>query len=185
MTQEKVSKADPAVGQAAGTPMQVHFILRPATPGDTAAVLRLVRGLAEYERLLHEVTATEADMHDALFGSVPRTHAILAEVAGTPVGLALFYYTFNTFKAGTNIFLEDLFVEPAHRGAGIGLALMRGLAQRAVAENCRRIEWRVLKWNQPAIDFYQRLGAETVEAWHTRQLGGDALAALAKGISGG
>ncbi len=165
--------------------MPVDLILRPAAPSDTAAVLRLVRGLAEYERLLHEATATQADMHDALFGSVPRTHALLAERGGTPVGLALFYYTFNTFKARTNIFLEDLFVEPSYRRAGIGLALIRGLARRAVAENCGRIEWRVLNWNQPAIDFYQRLGAEPVDAWHTRQLGSNALAALAKGISDG
>jgi GNAT superfamily N-acetyltransferase len=159
--------------------------LRPATPTDVSEVLRLVRGLAEYEHLLHEATATEPDLHDALFGPRPRIQAILAEVDGKPVGLALFYYTFNTFKARPSIFLEDLFVDPLHRGAGIGLALMRHLARRAVAENCRRIEWRVLNWNQPSINFYQRIGAEPIDDWHTRQLGGDALVALAKGISHG
>jgi GNAT superfamily N-acetyltransferase len=159
--------------------------LRPATSADIPDILRLIRGLAEYERLLHEVTATEAELRDTLFGPLPRAHAILADVDGEPVGLALFYYTLNTFKLRPNIFLEDLFVDPAHRGAGIGLALMRYLAQRAVAENCGRIEWRVLNWNQPSIDFYQRLGAEPIENWHTKQLHGDALVALAKGIPHG
>jgi GNAT superfamily N-acetyltransferase len=159
--------------------------LRPAVPDDVAEILRLVRGLAEYERLLHEVTATEAELHEALFGSVPRAHAVLAEVDGAAVGLALFYYTLNTFKLRLNIFLEDLFVDPTHRGSGIGLALMRHLAHRAVAEGCGRIEWRVLNWNEPSIEFYRRLGAEPVNNWHTKQLSGDALAALAKGFSHG
>ncbi len=92
--------------------------LHPAAPADVPEVLRLIRGLAAYERLLHEATVTEADLHVALFGPLPRIHAILAEVDGSPVGLALFYYTFNTFKARPNIFLEDLFVDPAHRGSG-------------------------------------------------------------------
>jgi GNAT superfamily N-acetyltransferase len=160
-------------------------ILRPATPPDVPQVMCLIRGLAEYERMLREATATEADYYEALFGPLPRAHAILADVDGQAVGLALFYYTFNTFKARTNIFLEDLFVDPAHRGTGIGLALMRALAQRAIDENCGGIEWRVLNWNQPAIDFYQRLGAKPIDAWHTRQLGGDALVSLAKGSSHG
>jgi GNAT superfamily N-acetyltransferase len=161
------------------------YTLRPARPADTPAILRLIRALAEYERLSHAVTATEADLHDTLFGAVPRAQVVLAEVNGDPVGLALFYYTFSTFKTRMNIFLEDLFVEPAHRGTGIGLALMRHLAQRAIAENCRRIEWRVLNWNQPSIDFYQRLGAKPIDDWHTRQLGGNALVALAEGTSHG
>jgi GNAT superfamily N-acetyltransferase len=155
--------------------------LRLATPADVREVLRLMRGLADYERLANEVTATEVDLHQAMFGPTPRIHAILAEVEGAPVGFALFYYTFNTFRARTNIFLEDLFVEHAHRGAGIGIALMQYLAQRAVAEKCGRIEWRVLNWNQSAIEFYQRLGAEPIGDWHTRQLGGDALVSLSKG----
>src|SRR3954471_2556879 len=156
------------------------FTLRPATPSDLPEIVRLLRALAEYEHLLHETTVTEHDLREPLFGPLPRAHAILAETDGTPVGLALFFYTFSTFKARSNIFLEDLFVEPAYRGAGIGLALMRHIAQRAVAENCARLEWRVLNWNQPSIDFYRRIGAETMEDWHTRQLG-DALVALAEG----
>jgi GNAT superfamily N-acetyltransferase len=160
-------------------------LLRPAAAADVPDILRLVRGLAEYERLLHEVTATEAELDNALFGSAPRGHAVIAEVDSVAVGLALFYYTLNTFKLRPNIFLEDLFVDPKYRGSGIGLALMRHLAQRAVAEGCGRIEWRVLNWNQPAIDFYERLGAEPIEAWHTKQLRGRALVALAKGLSDG
>jgi GNAT superfamily N-acetyltransferase len=160
-------------------------LLRPAAAADVSEILRLVRGLAEYERLLHEVTATEAELHEALFGSVPRAYAVIAEMDGTAVGLALFYYTLNTFKLRPNIFLEDLFVDPKYRGSGIGLALMRHLAQRAVAEGCGRIEWRVLNWNQPSIEFYRRLGAEPIDSWHTKQLGGDALVALAKGLSHG
>ena len=165
--------------------MTSNMILRPVTPTDVPEVLRLIRALAAYERLLHEVTASEADLREALFGPLPRVHAILAESDGHTVGLALFYFSFSTFKARPNVFLEDLFVDPAFRGAGIGLALMRHIAQRALAENCRRIEWRVLNWNQPAIDFYQRIGAEPIDGWHTRQLGGDALVALAKGTSHG
>jgi GNAT superfamily N-acetyltransferase len=165
--------------------MTPSFTIRPATPTDVPHVLRLVRALAEYERMLHEVTATEAELHEALFGALPRAHAVLAEVGGEPVGLALFYYTLNTFKLRPNIFLEDLFVDPAHRGTGIGLALIRDLAQRAVAEDCGRIEWRVLNWNQPSIDFYRRLGAQPIRDWHTLLLGGAALASLAEGTSHG
>jgi GNAT superfamily N-acetyltransferase len=163
--------------------MPSNIIIRPAVPTDTPAILRLIRGLAAYEHL--NATATESELHAALFAAQPRARAILAEAGGAPAGLALFYFTFSTFRARSNIFLEDLFVEPAHRGTGIGLALMRHLARRAVTENCDRIEWRVLNWNQPSIDFYQRLGAQPVNDWHTRQLGGDALVSLAKGLSHG
>ena len=165
------------------------FTLRDAAPADVPDVLRLVRGLAEYEHLLHEVAMTEADLHGALFGPQPRAYALLAHVEKQAVGLveeqavglALWYYTFSTFRGRSDIFLEDLFVEPAHRGHGIGLALLRQLARRAVAEQCRRIEWRVLNWNAPSIAFYESLGATRMEDWHVRRLGGEALAALAKG----
>jgi GNAT superfamily N-acetyltransferase len=165
--------------------MTVPPAIRAARPGDVPAVLRLIQGLAEYERMLPEVTATEAELHEALFGPLPRAHAVLAEVDGDPVGLALFYYTLNTFKLRPNIFLEDLFVDPAHRGSGLGLALMRHLARRAVTEGCGRIEWRVLNWNQPSIDFYRRIGSKPNDDWHTLQLGGGALVALAEGNSHG
>lgn len=135
--------------------------------------------------MLHEVTATEATLRETLFGPLPRAHAALAEIGGDAVGLALFYYTLNTFKSLSNIFLEDLFVVPEHRGTGIGLGLMRYLARLAVTENCGRIEWRVLNWNKPAIDFYHRLGAEPIKYWHTLLLRGDGLVALAEGKSHG
>lgn len=159
--------------------------VRNATTADVTDILRLVRALADYERMLHEVTATEVELREALFGAMPRAHAILAEVDNEPIGLALFYYTLNTFKLQPNIFLEDLFVDPAHRGSGIGLALMRHLARRAVDENCGRLEWRVLNWNQPSIDFYRRLGAHPIEDWHTLLLAGPALASLAEGTPHG
>ncbi len=161
--------------------MTERAILRPASVADLPGIVRLIRALAEYEHLLHETTVTEDDLREPLFGPLPRAHAILAETGGRTVGIALFYYTFSTFKARSNIFLEDLFVEPAYRGGGIGLALMRHVARLAVAENCARMEWRVLNWNQPSIDFYQRIGAEMMQDWHVRQLGGEALVALAEG----
>ena len=163
-----------------------NIVLRDAAPTDIPDVLRLVRGLAEYERLLHEAVATEAAFEASMFGPVPRAYAILADVPGRrAVGMALWYYTFSTFTGRPDLFLEDLFVEPEHRGTGIGLALLRNLAQRAVAEDCRRIEWRVLNWNEPSIKFYERLGAVPMQDWHVRQLGGAALRALAEGTSHG
>jgi GNAT superfamily N-acetyltransferase len=165
--------------------MTPRFTLRPAVAADLPDIVRLIRALAEYEHLLHETTVTVDELRDVLFGPLPRCHAIVAESGDETVGMALIYYTFSTFKARSNIFIEDLYVEPAHRGAGIGLALMRHIARRAVAEGCARVEWRVLNWNQPSIDFYQRMGAETMQDWHTRQLGGDALVALAEGNSHG
>jgi len=161
------------------------FILRDATPVDVPDVLRLIRGLADYERLLHEVVMTASELHTALFALPPLAYAQLAEADGKAVGLALWYHTFSTFRGGPDIFLEDLFVEPEYRGRGIGLALLRYLAQRAVAEKCRRIEWRVLNWNAPSIAFYESLGATRMEDWHVRRLEGGALAALAQGASDG
>lgn len=155
------------------------FTLRAAAPTDAAAVFALVHALAGYERLAHEVTATEAHFARALSGPTPRAHAALAEAGGDAVGLALWYYTFSTFAGGPDLFLEDLFVAPSHRGLGIGLALFRHLARTAQAEGCRRMEWRVLDWNQPAIDFYRRLGAAPMQDWTVMRLERDALAALA------
>ena len=159
-------------------------IYRTATPADVPDVLRLVRGLAEYEQELDRFTATEAALHRVLFESGPRAYAILAEIPDQPpVGLALFYHTINTFMATTALFLEDLFVEPPHRGTGIGRGLMRAVAVRTVADGCGWMEWRVLNWNQSAIDFYEKMGARRMEKWHVRQLHGVALTALATGDS--
>ncbi len=162
------------------------FTLRDATATDVPHIRRLTRDLADYEKLLHEAVATEGDFLAAMFGPTPRAYAILAGPPGEPpVGLALWYYTFSTFTGRPDIFLEDLFVALSHRGTGMGLALLRHLAQRAVAENCRRVEWRVLDWNQPSIDFYHNLGATKMQDWHVRQLGGAALRALAEGTHHG
>jgi GNAT superfamily N-acetyltransferase len=153
--------------------------LRPAVAADVPDIVRLVRALAAYEKLLHEVTSTEADFQVRLFGPSPVVHAVLAEAEGGAVGMALYYYTFSTFTGRCDLFLEDLFVMPTYRGHGIGLALFRHLAGIATAERCRRIEWRVLNWNQPAIDFYRRIGAKPMTEWSVQRLEGAALAALA------
>jgi GNAT superfamily N-acetyltransferase len=157
----------------------VTYSLRRAVAEDVGDIVRLVRGLAEYEKLLHEVESTEADFRERLFGACPVAHAVLAEVDGAAVGMAIYYYTFSTFTGRCDLFLEDLFVMPEHRGDGIGLALFRHLAGIARDERCRRIEWRVLNWNQPAIDFYRRIGAQPMTGWSVQRLEGAALAALA------
>jgi GNAT superfamily N-acetyltransferase len=155
------------------------FKLRAAAPIDIPDILRLVRGLAEYERLLDRMTATEADFAHALFGPRPLAEAMLVEVDGRAVGLAIWYYLFSTFTAQPMLYLEDIFVEPAHRGQGIGLALFRRLAQIARARNCLSMEWSVLNWNQPAIDFYRRIGARPVTDWTLQRLDAKGIAALA------
>lgn len=156
---------------------------RPAQPADLPDIRRLVRGLAAYERMLDRCTATEDELSALLFGPQAVCKALL--IGEPAAGLAIYYYTISTFSGRRGIFLEDLFVEPEHRGSGMGLALLRRLAEIAEAESCFGIEWRVLEWNQPAIDFYQRIGAMRMTEWHVRQLQGDALKALAKGNSHG
>ena len=156
--------------------------LRSATRADLADIVRLVRGLAEYERLAHEFTATETEFDALLFGPGRVAEAILAGIPGQPpAGIALFYRTVNTFKGRAGLFLEDLFVEPAHRGTGMGKALLRRLARIAVERGHTIIEWRVLNWNEPSIRFYEALGATKMTGWHVRQLRGPALAVLAEG----
>lgn len=157
-----------------------RLTLRPAEPGDIPEVRRLVRGLAEYEKLIHLATATEADFARVLFGPRPLAHAVLAEVEDRAVGVALWYFTLSTFTCRPYLFIEDVFVEPAFRKNGIGHALFRHLAGVAVDENCGGMEWRVLNWNAPALAFYRRIGAKPVTDWTTQQLRDDALAALAK-----
>ena len=155
--------------------------VRDATRADIALILGFIRGLAEYERLLHEVTANEADIEAALFTPQPRAFCDIAEQDGAPVGFALWFYNFSTFEGRCGIYLEDLFVVPEARGTGGGLALMRRLARRCRDEDLRRLEWQVLDWNEPTIAFYDRLGATAKSEWITRSLSGEALAALAAG----
>jgi GNAT superfamily N-acetyltransferase len=155
--------------------------IRDATRADTALILGFIRGLAEYEKLLHEVTASEADIEAALFPAHPRAFCDIAEADGAPIGFAFWFYNFSTFEGDFGIYLEDLFVVPEARGTGAGLALMRRLAQRCRDEGLKRLEWAVLDWNEPTIQFYDRLGATAKTEWITRQLAGAALAALAEG----
>jgi GNAT superfamily N-acetyltransferase len=152
---------------------------RDAKPGDEALVAHFVRRLAEYEKLEHLAVGTPADFARALFGDKPHAHAMIVEKSGEPVGFALWHYNFSTFQARPGIFLEDIFIEPEHRGGGIGKAVFRHLAARAVAEGCTRLNWQVLNWNAPSIAFYRGLGARPLDDWTTMRLEGDTLAALA------
>jgi GNAT superfamily N-acetyltransferase len=153
--------------------------LRPAAPADCALVLALIRELAEYERLSHEVDATEELLGGALFGPTPRAFCDIAEWSGEPAGFAFWFYSFSTFRGRYGIYLEDLFVRPQHRGRGLGKALLRNLAQRCFEEDLPRLEWGVLDWNEPSIAFYRALGAEPIEGWTRNRLSGEALARLA------
>jgi GNAT superfamily N-acetyltransferase len=155
------------------------FILRDAIPGDAATILRLVRALADYEQLLHEVEAGEEHLRAALFDQPPRAHAILAEAGGMAVGFGLWYYTFSTFTGRSDLYVEDVYVEPGHRGRGIGRAIFRDLARRALAAGCSRMHWSVLDWNGPAIAFYRSIGAKLLDDWTGQRLSGTALAVLA------
>jgi len=152
--------------------------IRAALPGDEALVLSFIRELAEYEKLLDCVVATKESVHEALFGPSPRVFCDIAEDNGEPAGFALWFYNYSTFLARHGIYLEDLFVRPRFRSKGIGKALLANLAARAVRENCGRLEWAVLDWNKPSIDFYESLGARAVEGWTVYRLAGDALKKL-------
>lgn len=154
--------------------------MRPATPADAATIYGFIRDLAEYEKLLHEVIATEADIARDLFGPAPRAFCDIAEVGGEPVGFALWFYNYSTFAGRHGIYLEDLFVKPQARGQGAGKALLANLARRCVAEGLARLEWSVLDWNAPSIAFYDSLEAAAMDEWTVRRLTGEALARLAK-----
>lgn len=155
-------------------------LIRPATPADLPLILRFIRGLATYEKLLPEVAATEAKLGATLFGPRPAAECLLAFVDGnTPAGFAIFFTNYSTFLAQPGLYLEDLFVEPGLRGRGIGKALLLHLAGLANERGCGRMEWSVLDWNQPAIDFYESLGAERKPEWTTCRLSGAALARYA------
>lgn len=158
------------------------IVIRRARPGDEALVLEFVRKLAAYEKLEAEVEATEALLHEALFGEVPRVYCDFAEVDGTAVGFALWFYNFSTFKGRHGIYLEDLFVEPAFQGHGIGKTMLRHLAKRCVDEGLGRFEWWVLDWNKPSIAFYKSLGSVPMDEWTVFRVTGEALQALADGL---
>ncbi|MEJ0045131.1 MAG: GxxExxY protein [Rhodospirillales bacterium] len=168
------------VGRAAPPDPRLSFVLRDATPGDAPIIAGLVKALAEYEELAHEANATADDFHAALFGTPPRAYAMLAEIDDKPVGFALWFYNFSTFLGRQGLYVEDVYVDPDHRGLGIGRALFAALAARAVAEQCGRMEWWVLDWNEPARRFYRALGAEPMSEWTVQRLSGASLEALAQ-----
>jgi GNAT superfamily N-acetyltransferase len=154
--------------------------IRAAGPADILLILGFIRGLAEYEKLSHEVEATEERLRSSLFppGGTPAAECVLAFSGGTPAGFALFFPTYSTFLARQGLYLEDLFVEPPFRRLGIGKALLLHVARLAVRRGCGRLEWSVLDWNEPAIRFYEGLGARRMTDWTTCRLTGAALAAF-------
>lgn len=156
----------------------MSLTIRPAQPGDAGIVLGFIKALADYEKLSHEVKATEADLDRDLFGSEPRISCEIAEWNGAPVGFTLSFYTYSTFQGCHGIWLEDLYVDPAQRGKGIGKALLVSLAQRCVREGLGRFEWSVLNWNEPSIQFYKSQGGVMQDEWTRVRVDGDALERL-------
>ncbi len=153
--------------------------IRPGELADVPLIAELIRGLARYEKLEHEVVMTEEKLTDALFGERRYAETLIAEVDGEPAGFALFFHNFSTFLAQPGIYLEDLFVVPEQRGHGVGKALLERLAQTAVDRGCGRLEWAVLDWNKDAIRFYESLGAKPNSDWTVYRLTGESLRALA------
>jgi GNAT superfamily N-acetyltransferase len=154
--------------------------IRAATPADVPLVLAFIRELAAYERLEHEVVASEAQLHAALFGARPYAEVALGCVGGVAVGFALFFHNFSTFKGQPGIYLEDLFVRPEARGRGVGRRLLAWLARTALERGCARLDWAVLDWNAPSIGFYRSLGAVALEDWTIFRLTGAALERMAR-----
>lgn len=154
-------------------------VIRSATPSDVPGMLSLMRELAEYEKLTHLFVATEETLSEALFGPRPSAEAIVAQREGGIVGYALFFHNFSTFLGRRGLYLEDLYVQPALRGSGLGTALLRRLASIAVERQCGRFEWAVLDWNQSAIDFYTKMGATVLPDWRIVRVTDDALNRLA------
>jgi GNAT superfamily N-acetyltransferase len=159
----------------------VSLNIRRARPDEAGVVLALVRELAEYEKLLHEVEATDAMIADALFGAHPRLFCDIAEWNGEVAGFAVWFINFSTFSGRSGIYLEDLFVRPAFRGKGIGKALLSHLAKECVTNNWSRLQWSVLDWNAPSIAFYKSLGAVLLDEWTLCKVAGPALHQLAEG----
>lgn len=153
--------------------------IRAATSADLPLIARLIRALADYEKLADEVRFDEAVLGEKLFGPRPYAEVLIGEVDGTPLGFALFFHNFSTFEGRPGIYLEDLFVTPEARGLGLGKALLVELARLAVERGCARLEWWVLDWNAPSIGFYKSLGARPMDEWTVMRVDGEALANLA------
>jgi GNAT superfamily N-acetyltransferase len=158
---------------------QPKISIAPATAADVPHILTFIRGLAEYEKLSHRCVATEDALLRTLFGERPAAEVLIARIGDSPVGFALFFQSYSTFLAQPGIYLEDLFVLPEHRGRGAGKALLVRLAQIARERHCGRLEWSVLDWNAPAIEFYQRVGATVMPDWHICRMAPPEIAKLA------
>jgi len=176
--------ADARIGAMAAdtsptSPASDAFAIRPAVREDVASIVRLIHGLAEFEKLTHLVQVTPESLAPHLFGDRPVAEALVAERAGRVVAFALFFTNFSTFLARPGLYLEDLFVEPEARGQGIGQALLEHLARLAASRGCGRFEWSVLDWNEGAIRFYQRMGATVMPEWRVCRIAGPALDAFA------
>jgi len=154
------------------------LIIRPAVASDVPVILQLIRGLAEYERAPEQVVCDEARLRESLFGAKPDAEVLLASIGQVPAGFAVFFHNYSTWWGRRGLFLEDLFVRPDMRGRGIGKALLRSLARVAKERECARMEWQVLDWNQPAIDFYKSLGAVAKDEWTTFRLDRNAIEKL-------
>ena len=157
------------------------FRIEPATSADIPVILRMIKGLAEYEKLAAAVVATEDGLRQALFGPRPYAEVLLGYLGSEPVGFALFFHTFSTFRGAPGLYLEDLFVDAPWRGRGFGRRLLAQVAATAVERGCHRLEWSVLDWNEPAIGFYRKLGAVPMGDWTVYRLTGDALLRLGMG----
>ena len=157
-----------------------HFSIRPAEPADVSHIHAMIVELAVFEKLEHMVVATEELLHDGLFGPRPACEAIVGEENGEVVAFALFFHNFSTFLTKKGLYLEDLYVRQSHRGKGYGTQLLSRLAQIAVERQCGRFEWSVLDWNEPAIGFYQTMGAEVLPEWRICRVTGEALDHLAR-----
>ena len=156
------------------------FVLRKATVEDCPLILSFIRELADYEKLLHDVVASVETLEESLFGEVSYAQSVIGEYQGTPVGYALFFHNFSTFTGRPGIYLEDLYVQPHMRGQGFGKCLLAYLARLAVDKGCTRVEWSVLDWNEPSIQFYRYIGAAPMDEWTVQRLDGEALARFAK-----
>ena len=157
-----------------------NLLLRPAIPSDVDTIVNLIRQLADYEKLSHEVTGNVNDLWAHLFGQTPRAQVIIAEWDGQTAGFALYFYNYSTFLMKPGLYLEDLFVMPDYHRRGIATALLKQLAQTAIDKGCGRFEWSVLDWNEPAIAFYQGIGAKLMQDWRICRITGTALTQLSQ-----
>jgi GNAT superfamily N-acetyltransferase len=155
------------------------FTIRPATPDDAATIVGFITELAVYEKAGHEVEATEESIRTSIFGEGSVTEAVILEHDGRPAGFAVWFYNYSTWQAKNGLYLEDLYVSPAHRGSGAGKLLLKHLARLAVEKGCGRFEWSVLDWNEPAIRVYEAIGAEPHTEWIRYRLAGEGLKAFA------